>query len=130
MKILFVCSGNVGRSQMAEGFYNYFTKTNNASSAGTNKSAHLDYLSLPKPILDLMKEADIDISHQKVKVITPRLVNESNQIFVMCEKEICPDFLLKFSNIAFWDIDDPYEKSFEEMRVIRDLIKEKVLSIL
>lgn len=35
-KILFICSGNVGRSQAAEGFYNHFTHSNDASSAGTN----------------------------------------------------------------------------------------------
>ena len=35
MKILFVCEGNMMRSQMAEAFYNELTGTRDAISAGT-----------------------------------------------------------------------------------------------
>ena len=34
MKVLFICEGNMMRSQMAEAFYNSMTKSNDASSAG------------------------------------------------------------------------------------------------
>jgi len=34
MKILFVCLSNIGRSQMAMSFYNLFTKSSDADSAG------------------------------------------------------------------------------------------------
>jgi len=34
MKVLFVCHGNIGRSNTAKGFYNLFTKSNDAEAAG------------------------------------------------------------------------------------------------
>ena len=35
-EVLFICQGNVGRSQMAEGFYNHHRGENQAISAGTD----------------------------------------------------------------------------------------------
>ena len=36
MKVLFVCNGNVGRSQAAEAYFNRLSKKNTAISAGIN----------------------------------------------------------------------------------------------
>lgn len=129
-KILFICSGNVGRSQMAEGFYNFFTKSKDASSAGTDEKTPSKYPEIPDHIVDVMKEEDIDISKNKVKLVTEDMVKKADKIYVMCEKEFCPDFLLHSDKNVFWKIKDPYQMSGTSVRKIRDHIKDKICSII
>jgi protein-tyrosine-phosphatase len=126
MKILFVCRGNVSRSQMAEAYYNSFTKSSDASSAGTLDFTPLKYPHPAEETVQVMKEDGIDISQKIVKFITKEMVDNADKIFVMCKKEECPEFLLNSNKITFWDIDDPYDTNIETHRRIRDEIKERV----
>lgn len=68
-KILFVCYGNVGRSQMAEAYYNHFTKSTKVISAGTDPTTSARYSKPSLEIIKVMKEEGIDISKNKVKMI-------------------------------------------------------------
>ncbi len=77
-----------------------------------------------------MKEENIDVSHQKVKLINRDFVDEAERIFVMCGKDLCPDFLIHSDKVIYWQIEDPYQMSINDMRKIRDQIKVKVQSIL
>lgn len=129
-KILFICRGNIGRSQMGEAFYNYFTKTNDAFSAGTSSSTPKSFSKIPKEIVEIMEEEDIDITNHKVKTVTKKMVSEADKVFVMCKKGYCPDFLLNSEKVTFWEIEDPYKKNIEDMKKIRNKIKDRVLSII
>ncbi len=129
-EILFVCSGNVGRSQMAEGYYNHLTQTDEASSAGVDPKTPAKYPQLPDYISAIMAEEGIDISHQLVKLITDEMVREAEKIYVMCSREACPDFLVESDKVTYWNIEDPFEMSTDELRKIRNQIKERVESIL
>ena len=129
-KTLFICLGNVDRSQMAEAFYNHFTRSSDASSAGLIQKTPKLYPRLPDDICNVMAEQGIDVSNQKVKTVNEDMVNAAERIFVMCEKEHCPDYLLKSSKAVFWQVEDPYKKSFDELRSIRDEIKAKVKSVI
>jgi len=111
---------------MAEAYYNFLTKSKNASSAGVLDFTPLKYGRPVKEVVQVMKEDGIDISQQNVKFITEEMVKESDRIFVMCEKEECPDFLLNSNKITFWDIDDPYNTDIENHRKIRDEVKKQV----
>lgn len=128
-KILFICEGNVGRSQMAEAFYNHYTKSIDASSAGTNPKTPEKYIHPTKEIIAVMKEEGIDISNKKVKTINKDLIEEKEKIYILCNKILCPDYLLKLDNLIFWEIDDPYKVNLEGTRKIKELIKLKILSI-
>lgn len=130
MKILFVCRGNVARSQMAEAYYNFFTKSKDAQSAGVLDFTPLKYGKPTEMVVQIMKEDGIDISKQKVKYITKEMVENSDKIIVMCKKEECPEFLLNSNKITFWDIDDPYNTDIENHRKIRDEIKKRVLLLI
>src|SRR3989338_4844952 len=119
-KILFVCLGNVGRSQMAEAFYNHFTNSNNSWSAGIQKDTPAKYGNHTPKVVASMLELGIDISKAKVKIINQKIINESEKIIVMCKKEQCPNFLLKSENIIFWNIDDPFEFTLDKTKDVRD----------
>ncbi|MBW2969594.1 arsenate reductase ArsC [Candidatus Woesearchaeota archaeon] len=128
MKVLFICHANVGRSQMAEAYYNHLTKSNDAFSAGVEDYSK-KYPVLPKLLVDLMAEEGIDISAQKPKPLNEKMVVVSDRVFVLCSKDECPSYLFSDKTV-FWDVVDPHHMSVEDTRKIRDLIKSKVLSII
>jgi arsenate reductase len=129
-KILFICNGNVGRSQMAEGYYNHFTKSSDASSAGVDPTTPERWQRLAPEIIQVMEEEKIDLFSKKVKLVTEKMVQNADQIIVMCKKEDCPNFVLNHKSIYFWDIDDPYGSSIEQFRLIRNAIRLKVYALL
>ena len=90
MKILFVCRGNVGRSQMAEVIFNKYSK-HKSSSAGTlilgNKSQKLKDIPLTEPVIKFMKKEGIDISEKEIKQLNQEMCNEFDKIIVMAEPE-------------------------------------------
>lgn len=130
MKILFICRGNVARSQIAEAYYNHFIKSDDASSAGILNFTPLKYDHPVEEVVKVMKEDGIDISQQIVKSLTEEMVNKADRIFVICERKECPEFLLNSNKISFWDIDDPCDTSLENHRKIRDEIKKQVKQLI
>ena len=120
--ILFVCVENAGRSQMAEGFFNkYAPKGYEAISAGTKPISQINPIAV-----EVMREADIDISNQKSKELTEDMIrNSSNIVNMGCmEKESCPTLFLQ--NLLDWNIEDPKGKPIEKVRQIRDEIDQRV----
>lgn len=128
MKVLFLCKGNVGRSQMAEAFFNYFYPEKEVISAGTALSGPEQTLGslLPgtKNVIDAMKEDGIDVSKNIRKQFTPKDV-VNTELIVLLSTESVPEMLLPFK-IEYWNIEDPKGRSIEDTRIIRDLIKKKV----
>ena len=129
-RFLFVCYGNVGRSQMAEAFYNHFTNSSYSWSAGIQEDTPARYNNPAPMVVEAMLELGIDISQAKVKTINQQIIDESERIVVMCGKKQCPDFLLESKKIIFWNITDPFEATFEEIRKVRDTIKDKIFSLI
>lgn len=126
-KILFICKGNVGRSQIAEAYYNQLVREE-AYSAGVKAALELIYPA--KDIVDLMLEEKIDVSNKLVKQLNKEMVNQAEKVIVMCEKEICPSYLKNGSGkISYWNIKDPHYLEKEEQREIKGIIKEKILSL-
>lgn len=124
--ILFVCVGNAGRSQMAEGFFNqkYAPKGYRAISAGTRPVSQINPLAV-----QVMEEVGIDISSQKSKIITEDMIKSSEKSVNMgcMDKTECP--LLFINNIVDWGIEDPKGKPLEKVRGIRDEIERRVKEI-
>jgi len=120
-KVLFVCVGNSGRSQMAEAFFNNIAKGKaEASSAGTNPAAIVD-----PQVVQAMQEVGIDISGYTPKKITLQMVEGSDRVVIMgCGSEnACP---ATFVPTEDWGLDDPKGQSIDKVREIRDEIKRRV----
>lgn len=124
--ILFVCVENAGRSQMAEAFFRKFAQNRfNVSSAGTTPSPQLNPI-----VIQVMKEIGIDMVNQQPKLLSDSMIEHSSQTVNMgcMDKESCPSLFVK--DVIDWNIDDPKEKSLDEVRKIRDTIKSEVLHLI
>lgn len=142
MKILFVCRGNVGRSQIAEALFNNLSKNHEAISVGTKvfdkegnsvEGEKLQDREGAKHIVAVMDEVELDVRLAERNQITENVVNDSDIIVVMAEKETLPNYLLENDKVRYWDIGDPKNQTLEEVRVTRDtlnkLVKELVAEI-
>ena len=124
--ILFVCVENAGRSQMAEAFFKKYAKNQfHVISAGTSPSSHLN----PVVVL-VMNELGIDLENQKPQLLSSSMIEDSNKTVNMgcMDKESCPSLFVK--DVDDWNIEDPKGKSIEDVRKIRDQIKNDVLNLL
>ncbi len=130
--ILFLCTGNSCRSQMAEGFAKkMLSKDLKIFSAGVEpKRIH--------PIaVKVMQEVGIDISQQRSKNISEVPIDKIDLVVTLCgdAAESCPVFPGKVKKIH-WAIEDPakVQGSEEEItkvfRKIRDNIQTYIISYL
>ncbi len=124
-KVLFVCRGNVARSQICEALYNK-ESGGGASSAGTvvNKGDGMRIKDIPlaEPVIRFMKEEGIDISNHTRTQITEEMLDEYDKIIVMAEPETIPSFLSAHENVEVYDIDDLKGVDDETyMRIIKEL---------
>ena len=120
-KVLFICVHNSGRSQMAEAFFNRLGGGKvTASSAGTEPGSAVN-----PTVVRVMREAGLDISRQKPKMLTLEMMEGADRAISMgCGvAEACPAALVPVED---WEIEDPEGKPVEKVREIRDIIRDKV----
>ena len=131
MKILFLCTGNSCRSQMAEGFLKYYKKDWDVKSAGLSPQG------LNPLAVMVMKEKNIDISKQESKGIENFLNETFDYVITVCNnaKESCPVFPGKTKHIH-WNFIDPakardtLEEKLSVFREVRDEIQENILEFM
>ena len=124
--ILFVCIENAGRSQMAEAFFKKYAKNQfHVISAGTSPSSHLNPV-----VVSVMNELGIDLKNQKPQLLSSSMIKNSNKTVNMgcMDKESCPSLFVK--DVDDWSIEDPKGKSIDDVRKIRDQIKNDILNLL
>ncbi len=130
--ILFLCTGNSCRSQMAEAFaHHYANGATEFFSAGTQ----------PKPIHPLavrvMMEAGIDISDQRSKGLDAVPLDKIDHLVTLCDdaREQCPVVPLSAQR-SHWPIIDPAQAAGDDEQVlaifrkVRDDIRERVQQLL
>ena len=126
--VLFLCTGNSCRSQMAEGILKHLRGDDcEAHSAGTHPA------SVNPNAVRVMNEIGIDISHHTSKSVNVFLDEHFDVIITVCDnaKESCPVFNQAARKIH-WGIEDPAcatgseEEVLSVFRKIRDDIKRKI----
>jgi len=131
LKIMFLCTGNSCRSQMAEGFARAY-----GEGLFEPFSAGLSPKGLNKKAVQVMKEVGIDISHQKSKSINMELVKQMDIVITLCDNaaQSCPYIPPDITGLH-WPLDDPgkavgtEEEVLNEFRRIRDEIKRKIVEL-
>jgi protein-tyrosine-phosphatase len=122
--VLFVCIHNAGRSQMAAG---YMTALSGGAvevrSGGSEPGNQINPMAI-----QAMAEEGIDISHGVPQLMTTEQVKDSDVVITMGCGDVCPIFPGK--RYEDWDLDDPAGKSIDDVRVIRDDIKARVVTLL
>ena len=128
MKVLFVCTGNSARSQMAEGFAKAYGKgLLEAASAG------LEPRGLHLLAVQVMGEVGIDISSQCSKALDEGMIEEADYVITLCgdAAERCPVFP-PHVKVLHWPFEDPAriggpeELALEKFREVRNQIQERV----
>ncbi|MFH1054546.1 MAG: arsenate reductase ArsC [Candidatus Altiarchaeota archaeon] len=123
--ILFVCTENSARSQMAEGFFNHYNK--NPEYIGL--SAGLKAADSIKPYaVDVLREKGIDLSKQKPKNLTLDMIDNAYRIYTMGCIKSCP--AAPPEKTFDWNLEDPSGKPKEAFRQVRDDIEERVKKLL
>jgi arsenate reductase len=131
-KVMFLCTANCCRSQIAEGFAREFGK-----GLLEVYSAGLMAAGVHKRAIAVMKEIGIDISNQKSKEIDEDLLRHMDIIVTLCgyAEDLCPRTPPETKRIH-WPIKDPVgmigteEEVMSEFRRARDEIKEKVQNLI
>ena len=132
-KIMFLCTGNTCRSQMAEGFARAIGKDAvEVHSAGIKAEGFVNPLAIK-----VMKEIGIDISGHKSKMIETNLLNSMDIIVTLCghADETCPLTPPGIRRIHI-PVDDPSKVSGSDEEILaafrkaRDEIRERVDSLL
>lgn len=115
VKILFLCTGNSCRSQMAEGWANSLGKDwVEASSAGIE--AHGKN---PRAIT-VMREAGVDISRQDSRRVTPEMLAWADLVVTVCghADESCPALPAGVQK-KHWPLEDPAKATGTEDEILR-----------
>jgi len=135
IRVLFLCTGNSCRSQMAEGLCRHFGgDVIEPFSAGVEKHG------LNPHAVRVMAEIGIDISGQRSKTVDDLNNADFDYVVTVCghADEICPFFPAK-TRVIHHGFDDPpklaegaasEEEALVHYRRVRDEIREYILTLL
>lgn len=122
--VLFVCVHNAGRSQMAAGYLAALSDGQiEVRSAG---SAPADQIN--KVAVEAMAEDGVDITAASPKILSNEAVKASDVVITMGCGDVCPIYPGK--RYEDWELNDPAGKGLDEVRPIRDDIKNRIQQLI
>ena len=126
-RVLIICTGNVARSQMAEGLLRHLGGDHFEVFSGGLLPSYVR----PNAIA-VMKEIGIDISHHRSKSLNEFLDTPFDYVITVCDhaSQHCPVFPGDAKRIH-WSIKDPVapgdnEAQLEAFRVARDDLRHRI----
>lgn len=121
--VLFVCTHNAGRSQMAEAFFNRFAPPDlRATSAGSHPGREVW-----PAVVQAMSEEDLDLGGRRPVKLSRELQLQADWAVTLGCGDACPYVA---TTVEDWDVADPAGKPLAEVRAIRDEIKVGILDLL
>jgi arsenate reductase (thioredoxin) len=117
--VLFVCTHNAGRSQMAQALFERHAPDDiRAESAGS-----LPAREVWPEVIAAMDEIGIDLRGRRPRKLMVEMQLHADWAVTMGCGDVCPYVP---TTVEDWDLSDPAGKSFEEVCAIRDEIEDRV----
>jgi arsenate reductase (thioredoxin) len=121
--VLFVCTHNAGRSQIAQAFFEKYAPDDlRAESAG---QAPAD--AVWPNVVEVMREVGIDIAGRRPKKIDLEMQLHADWAVTLHCEDTCPYVP---GIVEDWDVEDPAGKSLDETRRIRDDVERRVQALI
>jgi len=121
--VLFVCTQNAGRSQMAQAFFERHGPPDvRAESAGAEPADRVHPV-----VVEAMREIGIDLGDRRPKRLTLEMQLHADWAITLACGAKCPYVP---SVVEDWNVDDPAGRAIEEVRRIRDDIEERVTELI
>ena len=124
--VLFVCSKNGGKSQLAAGLMNQLA----AGSVTVYSAGTMPGTSLNPQAVESLCELGIDITGEQPKPLTDDILDSVDAVIVLgTEARLEPHEDTRFE---VWNTDEPSERGvegMERMRLVRDDIKSRVQNL-
>jgi arsenate reductase len=122
--VLFLCTHNAGRSQMAMGFFAHLAGDRAVAWSGGSEPA----IEVNPAAVAAMAERGIDISAEYPKPWTDQVVRAAAVVVTMGCGDACPVFPGK--RYEDWELADPAGKDVAAVRPIRDEVERRVRRLL
>ena len=119
--VLFACTHNAGRSQMAAVLFNALANPHRARalSAGTDPA-----IEVHPEVVQVMGELGVDLAPVIPRILTDEMARNANLLVTMGCGEACP--VVQGLERMDWPLDDPRGRPVEEVRRIREEIRTRV----
>jgi arsenate reductase (thioredoxin) len=123
-EVLFVCTHNAGRSQMAAALLDHQAAGRvRVTSAGSQPADQLN-----PAVVQAMAEVGLDLSHEYPKPLTADKVQAADVVITMGCGDACPIYPGK--RYLDWELPDPAGLDLQAVRPIRDDINRRVRQLL
>lgn len=122
--VLFLCTHNAGRSQMAMGFFKHLAGGGAAVYSGGSEPAS----EVNPATIAAMAEKGIDIAAEQPKRWTKDMLEAVDVVVTMGCDDTCP--ILPGRRYEEWSLPDPAGQSLAAVRPIRDEIEHRVADLL
>ncbi|MCV7192775.1 arsenate reductase ArsC [Mycolicibacterium brumae] len=122
--VLFLCTHNAGRSQMALGYFTHYAGDNAIAWSGGSEPGN----EVNPAAIEAMHEVGIDITGEYPKPWTDEIVQAADVVITMGCGDACPIFPGKrYEN---WELPDPAGQGLDAVRPIRDQIDQRIHHLL
>jgi arsenate reductase len=122
--VLFVCTHNAGRSQIAQALFEQAAEGRHAAaSAGTAPADGVH-----PEVIQVMRELGLDLADRQPQLLTRELAEQADVVVTMGCGDRCP--VIPGKRYIDWELDDPKGRTIEEVRATRDQIARRVGELL
>ncbi|WP_029373838.1 arsenate reductase ArsC [Mycobacterium sp. UM_WWY] len=122
--VLFLCTHNAGRSQMALGYFTHYAGDNAVAWSGGSEPGN----EINPAAIEAMREVGIDITGEYPKPWTDEIVQAADVVITMGCGDACPIFPGKrYEN---WELPDPARQGLDAVRPTRDQIDQRIHQLL